>query len=181
MSKCKECKTKFDAKYFNQKYCMDNIECIKAFNEYVKQAKDKQRAKDKTKEKKSKIEQLMTKSEWLKLLQGVFNKFIRLRDTNKGCISCGTLLNKKYDAVHYYSVGAYPNLRFNEYNVHAQCVYCNQHKHGNIHEYTIGLKKRIGIELYDMLTSNRSKPLNLTIPEIKELIDIYKSKVKDLT
>lgn len=180
MPKCKKCKNKFIPKYFNQKYCMDDLECIKSFNESIKELRLKQQEKAKNKEKKAKIEQLMTKSEWLKLAQQIFNKFIRLRDKHKGCISCNAPLISKYDAGHYYSVGAYPNLRFNEDNVHGQCVFCNQHRHGNIHEYTIRLPKRIGNDAFEELTTNRSKPLNISIHEIQDLIKVYKQKVKEL-
>lgn len=180
MPRCKQCKTKFIAKYFNQKYCMDNLECIKAFNENVKLLHLKIKEKAKAKEKKAKIEQLMTKSDWLKLLQQVFNKFIRLRDKYKGCISCDSPLINKYDAGHYYSVGAYPNLRFNENNVHGQCVFCNQHRHGNIHEYTLRLPNRIGQKEFEALTTNRGQPLNISIHEIQALIKVYKFKVRKL-
>ena len=118
-------------------------------------------------EKKKVLEKLETHSDWLRKLQKVFNAYIRERDKNKPCISCGRPLVGKFDAGHYFSVGAYPNLRFNEDNVHGQDVYCNQHLHANIHEYTINLPKRIGQEAFERLQAERSKPLKLSIPEIK--------------
>jgi hypothetical protein len=45
MPKCQYHKTKFEAKYFNQKFCLSDDECIKAFNESVKLAIEKQKAK----------------------------------------------------------------------------------------------------------------------------------------
>ena len=137
----------------------------------------KQKEKKKTQQKK---EQLKTHKDWLKDLQKVFNKYIRLRDKNKPCISCGRELKSKYDAGHFYSVGAYPNLRFNEDNVHAQCVHCNQHKHGNINEYTLQLPKRIGKKRFNKLAKDRNTTLKLSIPEIKELIKKYKEKTNKL-
>lgn len=131
-------------------------------------------------EKKKILEKLETHSDWLRKLQKVFNAYIRERDKNKPCISCNKPLVGKIDAGHCYSVGAYPNLRFNEDNVHGQCVHCNQHKHGNIHEYMSNLPKKIGQKAFERLQSERSKPLKLTIPEIKELIESYKQKVKTL-
>lgn len=121
---------------------------------------------------------LKTHSEWLKELQKVFNSYIRKRDLNQPCISCERPLINKFDAGHFFTVGAYPNLRFNEDNVHGQCVYCNQHKHGNINEYAIGIVKRIGTERYEKLLSDRNKPLNLSTEEIKEKIEYYKIKIK---
>jgi len=132
-------------------------------------------------EKKKILEKLETHSDWLKKLQKVFNAYIRHRDKDKRCISCQTPLNgRKFDAGHCYSVGAYPNLRFNEDNVHGQCVHCNQHKHGNIHEYMSNLPIVIGDEAFERLQAKRNDPLKLTIPEIKDLIELYKHKIKSL-
>jgi hypothetical protein len=117
-------------------------------------------------------------SQWRRELQQVFNKFIRERDKGKGCISCGAKLQGKYDAGHYYSVGSYPNLRFNEDNCHGQCVHCNQHLHGNLLEYQIGIMKRIGKHRLEDLELQRNEPLRLPLDEIKIKINLYKSKTK---
>ena len=110
-------------------------------------------------------------------LQRTFNKYIRLRDKGKPCISCGRPLREKYDAGHCFSVGAYPNLRFNEDNVHGQCVSCNQHKHGNVTEYTINLPKRIGYERYGALLDKRKEPQNYSVWDVQEMINVYKEKI----
>ena len=121
----------------------------------------------------------MTLSDWKKKVQVVFNKFIRLRDLNKGCISCGTtLLGKKYDAGHFYAT-TYEGLRFNELNVHGQCVQCNRDKHGNIHEYRKKIVERIGVEGLDWLDNNRYLKLKLSKYELEELFEIYKQKIKE--
>lgn len=119
---------------------------------------------------------LQTHSDYLKALQIVFNTFIRKRDKDKGCISCGVALNGKYDAGHFLSVGAYPNLRFDENNVHGQCVHCNQHLHSNNAEYFIRLPERIGLDNFNDLLLRRKEPLKLTVPEIKILITKYKKQ-----
>jgi hypothetical protein len=122
-------------------------------------------------------ERLKTHSQYLNELQKEFNTYIRYRDKNKICISCNTPLIGKYDAGHYYSVGAYPALRFNIDNVHGQCVECNQHRHGNLLEYTERLPIRIGQLKFDLLKSIKHESNKLTIAEILEL----KSKYKKLT
>lgn len=180
MPKCKYHNTKFEAKYFNQKYCLSDDECIKAFNEFVKQEKEKQRSKEWKQQKKEIKQKLETKSEVLKAAQIVFNTYIRLRDKNKNCISCDKKLVGKYDAGHFFSVGAYPNLRFNENNVHGQCVHCNRDKHGNVKEYDLRLQNLLSKEEYSELLESRNKPLKLTLDEVKELIAIYKQKIKEL-
>lgn len=120
---------------------------------------------------------LVTHQSSINLLQTLFNTWVRLRDAGKPCISCGSKLGEKYDAGHYFSCGAYPNLRFNPDNVHAQCVHCNQHKHGNIAEYAKGLTLRIGQERFDALYEQRKLSTKLSIPEIAELIMAYKQKI----
>ena len=78
-----------------------------------------------------------------------FNEFIRNRDQDKPCISCG-----KYNATqagHFYSAGHYPALRFDEDNCHKQCVGCNHFKSGNLIEYEKNLRRRIGDDRVEML------------------------------
>lgn len=125
-------------------------------------------------------EATMTHSEWLNLLQKVFNTYIRMRDKDKPCISCGCKLVGKFDAGHFYSVKPYYGLRFHENNIFGQCVQCNQHKHGNLIEYAIRLPQRIGQERFKWLQDNRHITIKYSIPEIKELIKEYKEKTKML-
>jgi hypothetical protein len=125
-------------------------------------------------------ENIKSVSQYRRELQKVFNEFIRLRDRNEPCISCDKKLPVKYDAGHFYSVGAYPNLRFNEDNVHGQCVECNQHRHGNLLEYAPRLTERIGFERASKLMVLRNEPLRLSLEEIKKLTEEYKCRVKTL-
>jgi hypothetical protein len=173
MPRCKHCKTTFTPKHFNQKNCMQTDECVGAFLSDLSKQNNKRWAK----EKKVRKEALKTRSEWLKDLQDVFNTFIRLRDKDKPCISCGTFTGKM-NAGHYKSVGGSPELRFNELNVHKQCEYCNTHLSANLIEYRIGLVKRIGVEQVEFLERKDHAPLKLTVDEIKEQIKVYKDKIK---
>jgi hypothetical protein len=122
---------------------------------------------------------LKTRSDWLKEAQAVFNKFIRLRDAGLNCISCNTPMHKKVNAGHYKSVGAHPELRFNEFNVHAQCEHCNSFLSGNIVNYRRNLIKKIGIEGVEFVEGNHPA-LKLNIEEIKQLIAKYKTINKAL-
>jgi hypothetical protein len=126
-------------------------------------------------------ERLKTKSDYLNELQKIFNKYIRLRDKDQPCISCGTKKDIKYDAGHYISVGSSPGLRFNEDNVHKQCSnFCNKNQHGNIVAYRFHLLDRIGLERLEELESQRSKPIHLSIEDIKKLKVVYNSLIKRL-
>lgn len=166
--KCKICKEQFDPQRQLQFVC--SYECS------IKHANNLKVSKQK-KEDGIKREKLKTHSDHLKELQAIFNTYIRERDKNKPCISCDKPLTNKFDAGHFYSVGAYPNIRFNENNVHGQCVHCNQHKHGNVNEYVLRLPNRIGVEMYEQLILDRNKPLKLSLPEI----EVMKIKYRELT
>ena len=74
----------------------------------------------------------------------VFNRFIRNRDLEESCISCGNFTTLQ--AGHYYSAGRFPALRFNENNVHGQCLKCNYYESGNLINYRKNLIHKIGIE-----------------------------------
>ena len=171
---CKDCKTEYEPIYHNG--ILVSKLCLKCLSKKGKQKLNKEWKKEKSEI----IERLKTKSDYLNELQKIFNKYIRLRDFGKPCISCGNQLREKYDAGHCYSVGAYQNLRFNEDNVHGQCVACNQHKHGNVSEYVINLPLRIGLERYELLLDKRKEPQNYTVSDLKELIEVYKTKIKKI-
>ena len=141
---------------------------------------EKKKAKQWNKEKKERKEALKTNSDYVRELQVVFNKFIRLRDKDEGCISCDKPLNTKYDAGHFYSTGSYPELRFNEDNVFGQCVHCNQHKHGALIEYGERLHTRIGLVKILRLKELINIPKKYTIDELKGLKVMYKLKIKQL-
>lgn len=178
MPRCLNCKEKFIARKFLQKYCTEHDECIAAF---VKSRKGKFEAENKKKENREhriQKEACMTKGEWIELLQKKFNQFIKLRDKDDGCISCDTRNNVRYDAGHFWAT-TYGFLRFHEDNVHKQCSFnCNKNKHGNQGEYRIRLIKKIGQERVTWLDENRNRRLEITIPEIQELIKVYKEKIK---
>lgn len=90
-----------------------------------------------------------------------------LRLMRQPCISCGRYHQGKYDAGHYRSVGACPELRFCEINCFRQCVPCNQHKSGNIIEYRINLVKRIGADKVAWLERQDHEPKKYTIEDCK--------------
>lgn len=151
--------------------------------------------KPSTKEKGRKIERknlrerkeaLRDKSWYLKECQKWFNKFIRLRDNGGACISCQNPLRSDsrlkghlYDAGHYRSVGACPELRFHEDNCHAQCVKCNRDLSGNSADYRIGLVAKIGVDRVEAI-EGKNAASKYTIDDLKELIVKYKWKCKEL-
>ena len=83
------------------------------------------------------------------LAQSAVNAYVRARDEGMPCISCGEM--KPLQAGHYWSVGARPELRFNEANIHGQCHRCNIDLAGNREAFRAGIVDRLGSELADDL------------------------------
>ncbi|WP_439236721.1 recombination protein NinG [Lonepinella koalarum] len=180
--KCKICGLEFLPRSSFAKVC--SVTCAMQFaKEQAEKEKIKQQ-KAREKAERAKIKQvrenLKSRADWLKDLQKVFNQFIRLRDKDLPCISCGRFHQGQWHAGHYRTTKACPELRFNEENCHKQCQPCNTHLSGNITEYRINLVQKIGLERVEWLERKDHKPLKLSIDEIKELIRVYKAKCKEL-
>lgn len=169
MSRCKNCKNIFDKAHFNQQYCFETA-CTLVWVKKCNLARLSALKREFTNK-----ERLSTTS-LTKKLRSVFHLYIRNRDKHKGCISCEKLLYGKYDAGHFWNANNHSNVRFSEDNVHAQCVVCNRHQHGNLLNYQIGLKKRIGSKRYNKLEEERNITKKWTAEELLELIEYYKNK-----
>jgi hypothetical protein len=91
----------------------------------------KQRTKKEKEDKKKAKEGIKSNTQLLNEAQKEFNAYIREVDKNEPCISCQRFHDGQYHAGHYLSVGAHPELRFNEDNCHKQCSVCNNHLSGN--------------------------------------------------
>ncbi len=170
--RCRNCKEKFEPIKFLQKYCLKD-ECIRVF---VADVKEKTWQKTKAK---AKLD-LMTLSDYLKLTQQIFNKYIRLRDKHELCISCQKPINGVKHASHYLSAGGHSIVRFHENNVWTSCYKCNVQLSGNQVEYRKQLIKKIGTQQVEWLENNGNKEKKWTKDELKELMQKYKLKCKQL-
>lgn len=173
---CKICNTEFVAFKSTQHCC--SMDCA---IEFAKVKRKKQELKEWNKRKKKMKEDLQTVQELLKAAQIVFNKYIRLRDKDKPCISCGrSNEGVKVNAGHYFSSGGHKAVTFNEDNVHLQCEHCNQFLSGNLLNYQVGIEKRIGGERLLKLHEEAHKTRKYTREELRELIVEYKQKINSL-
>lgn len=128
---------------------------------------------------KARLAELQPRSHWLRLAQAAFNRYVRLRDQHLPCISCGRMHAGSWDAGHYLTQGARPELRFNEDNCHRQCVPCNQHLHGNLVLYRVGLIGRIG-EIRVVALEGPHRPEKWSIEELNGIQRVYAAKAKEL-
>ena len=178
MKKCKECRDPFEPRFSTlEKYCWKH-EC--KFIEAMQKVEQKKKTESKEwSERKSKLKkELLTVQDYLKLAQQVFNQFIRKRDEGKNCISCGKKINGVVHASHYYNANNHWNVRFDENNVFSCCYKCNVQLSGNLIEYGINLEKLIGADEFIILREKAYQTRKFTRDELKEIIIIYKNKLK---
>ena len=183
--KCKHCEQRFQKLLPLQFVCSpkcgigyEKAKKQKAFNKETRRLKEK----------------IKTKRQWAKEAQIEFNRFVRFRDHKEPCVSCGRydseiterLTGGKWDCGHYLTVGAHPELRFNEDNAHKQCKTCNggsgKYTKKN---YTVGKEYRelliikVGLEKVEWLEGPH-EAANRTIEDLKEIKATYRKKANEL-
>ncbi|MCP3750761.1 recombination protein NinG [Pseudomonas sp. SBB6] len=181
---CKACGEKFRPSLSTQKAC--SVKCALALapanHDKARKAIDQR----KRREIKVRKEKLKSRSDYMREAQAEFNTYIRLRDQHLPCISCDSLpsdhdliTGSRWDAGHYRSVGACPELRFEPLNVHRQCVKCNRNLSGNAVEYRIRLVQRIGADRVAWLEGPH-QACKYTIEDLKAIKAEYRAKIKQL-
>lgn len=153
---CKNCGNEFQPRQSFQKSCCMAcaVALTRKLNEDVSLRLVKLEEKVARKQRKDRLRELDPISKYAQRVQVVFNKYIRLRDSGRGCISCGTKFQEsiryttggQWHAGHWKTVKAHPELRFNEYNVNLQCNKCNWADGGNRDAYREGLLAKYGLE-----------------------------------
>lgn len=105
-----------------------------------------------------------------------FQKWIRKRDENKPCVSCGKLYAEQWDGSHYYKAEVFKGVIFDEDNVHKSCSYCNKWLDGNLNPYRIELFKRIGIDRVNNLDNkaNTTRQKKWSRDELIEIREKYR-------
>ena len=174
---CKSCRSKFVPTKPLQVAC--SIPCALELAKVAQAKKRAQEAANERAEHAKRKEATKTKGRHTKEAQIAFNAFIRERDKDKPCISCGRCHKGQYHAGHYRSVGSSPELRFEPLNVHKQCAPCNNHKSGNVIEYRIRLLRRIGVAKVEWLEGPH-EPNRYTIEDLKAIKAEYRAKLREL-
>lgn len=177
--KCKYCKKEFQPERIIQPVC--SYQCALAKS---KEDKIKRFEKEAKKEKKEWYAENKNLSDYEAEARREFQKWVRLRDKDLGCISCGNTKATQYDGGHYLDANKYSGLIFHEDNCHKQCSRpCNKDKHGDLINYRIGLIQRIGEEKVKWLEENkdRLRVYKYTKQELTEIKNYYKQLTKELT
>jgi hypothetical protein len=180
--KCKYCGVS------TKEFIVVNMSAFCTFDEAVQYANENKakgaaiikKANDKKHTKKKKELKDNDKSFRDKQAQSAFNAYIRARDADYNCISCGRNHSGQYHAGHFRSRGAHPELRFEELNCHKQCAPCNNHLSGNISNYRPALIAKIGQNKVDWIEGPH-EIVKYTCADLKAIELKYKSKLKQLT
>ena len=127
---------------------------VRAKNEQAEQRK----RSDERKADRARKQELKPLSYWTERAQKQVNRYIRMRDRGKPCISCSTPWAPNFQAGHWLTTKARPELRFHLDNIAAQCVQCNLFKSGNQQLYRVALVQRIGSERVESLEGPHALP-----------------------
>ena len=208
MRKCKQCKepiptfasstTILEKKGFCDEACavgfgMDAVRREKQRKEREKVKAARVAKGEQRKQRTEQLARLKTRTEWMKEAQVAFNKFIRLRDDLLPCICCNEwgkdedwLVGGKWDAGHFLSRGAFPELRFEELNCHKQLKSCNAGSSKYARKgrtvaanYRTNLINKIGLDKVEWLESYHEEK-KYTIDDLKQIITVYKAKLAEL-
>lgn len=186
--KCTVCREWFHPARAEQYVCSYECACV-----HGKAANDAAKAEKQRKEKKRHLEEeradrqrqaerrmaVKPISYFIKQAQHAFNEFIRYRDRDLPCISCGRHHDGQYHAGHFRTTGASPELRFDEDNCHKQCSACNNHLSGNLTAYRPALIAKIGQARFDALMGPHALP-KWTRDDYIRIRDEYRAKLRDL-
>lgn len=162
---CKICKVKFEPFKPLQQVCSPACAI-----ELSNQVKAKSEKKERLKVKKELKEKVKSTADYRKDLQVIINKIIRTIDEGHNCISSGRPYKSNDQAGHYYSVGAYPSLRFNLHNIYSQSVADNLYKSGNPIGFTKGLIDVFGADWLKLVTK---------LPEVYREMKLDKEDLKE--
>jgi hypothetical protein len=179
--KCKHCKA---VELMPAAKCTDIVEkkgfcSVECLREHAVNKHKESEAKKERKAMREAKERIKTRQEWIRDAQGWFNKWVRLRDADQPCISCGRHHEGQYHAGHYRTTAAAPHLRFDPLNCHKQCAPCNNHLSGNIEKYRQRLIEKIGLDQVEAIEHDNTSHY-WTIDELKEIKAKYKTLCKEI-
>lgn len=183
--RCSQCRAKVPAenalignlKAFCCYTCLRQYAASKSGQKAVERAYKREEVDNK----RARREKLKTKSERLKDAQNAFNTYVRLRDCNKPCISCGSFSEQKVggtrDCGHYLSRGAHSQHRYRLDNTASQCVKCNRYLSGNVANFRLGLIRRWGKDAIEELECD-NEPRKFDDDYLDRLKSVFSRKAK---
>ena len=144
-------------------------------NHYTKQYSKKKPTKRKT------IAEKTTK-DLIKVLDGLFSVYIRLKNADDSgyctCVTCGKAYQYKEIHCGHFIGRANKAVRFDELNVAPQCVRCNSFRSGEHHIYRIYLVNKYGKDAVEELEHRAMLGGSFDHLWLQQKIIEYREKVK---
>ena len=174
MAKCKICKKQFVQ--FNSLNKVCGFKCAIELGKLKPVKVNEKRVNSQLK--KEAKEKLETYSQKVNKVKVIFQKWIRERDKDLPCISCGTTKASMWHASHFKKAETFSGVIFNEFNVWRSCSKCNIFLNGNELNYRENLVKKIGVKEVEALEqlANETRTKKWTIEELQEIKIKYKIK-----
>ncbi len=175
--KCRVCRETFTPRKALQVVCSPSCALLHA----AKKRERERKALDQIERREIKVrkEKLKSRADHIKDAQQAVNEYVRWRDRELPCVSCGRFHDGQWHAGHYRSAGGHPELRFEPLNIWRQCAPCNTHKSGDLVNYRIELVKRIGLEKVEWLEGPHA-PKHYSIEDLKAIKARYLALVRDM-
>ncbi len=179
---CSVCKAEFIK--FNSMQSVCGVKCAQRIPVIARNTLKAQAKAERAKTKAGR-EALKTKPQLLEEAQVAFRAWVRARDHGKPCICCGkqpltdgSLKGGQWDAGHYRSRGACPELAFDPRNCHAQLKDCNRHS-WDVASYRANLIERIGLAEAEELEGPHPMP-KWSRDDLREMRDRYRHLEREL-
>lgn len=119
-----------------------------------------------------------------KLLDSIFSKYIRLRDSDENgigkCITCTRIRNWRAADNGHFIKRQHLATRFNEQNCNLQCKHCNSFEQGANEKYKVAIDKKWRVGTSDKLELIKHNKTRYATFYYKMLIAEYKEKIKKL-
>tara|TARA_R100001480_G_scaffold146109_2_gene144553 strand:- start:15945 stop:16607 length:663 start_codon:yes stop_codon:yes gene_type:complete len=191
LKKCRMCPDRFSPMNSMQVVCGPSCALALAKKNAAKDAEAKRKAQ--RRQDRERKEALLTVSDWTKKAQKAFNAYVRERDRNEPCIDCGEWgpdeswkAGGSFDAGHYLSRGAFPELRFDPMNCHKQLKSCNAGSGKYARKsrtvaaaYRERLIEKIGLAEVERLEGPH-EPKRYRIEDLKQIEAHFKALTKEL-
>lgn len=118
----------------------------------------------------------------------LFSIYIRMRDGLETtgstewalCITCDKRYHFKLLQAGHFVAGRHSSNLFSERGTHAQCFNCNINLKGNTLEYRRKIIELYGKGVDEELEEISRQTYKYTIPEIEDMMETYKLKIKEL-
>ena len=149
---------------------------------WIGKKNNKTKGSTKTKKKKKK---LLSRQGCIRQLDKYFSLFIRHRDSDENgmisCVSCGKKVYWKESHNCHFIKRAKRWYRWDENNCHAGCCACNKYNQEfHMRHYTIFMIDKLWEEKVRSMNDDDYKKQKIGTPEIREKLEYYKNKCKEL-